>query len=1129
VKLNPLTPAEKDVLFGRDRERQELVRIVTQDGFRAGLLYGEPGVGKTSLLLAGLEPALHERNDLFVYTNDTLHPVEALASGWAQHSSDAPQAGEAASAYLMRVAAAALPGKITLFVVDDADVILRDDKNVQSLGDLFSRLVVRSQGRVRFLFVAASGRIHRLSALEKRTGSLFPPSNRFELARFQPQVAEDVANAMVAVGMGPAEVLPAVVADRLAQGLILPADLAIAAMASKWLGVHSRAGLADRGGAAGLERAWLIALAAETGNERAALRLLGEIDHKDGLIPTTAEAAAARAGVDAGFAAAALPKLASLGLVQPAAATEEGGWVLVHEVLGPRIRELAAPSRAAVKRATGMLGEKAARNRALTFQEFMEVRREGIVPTDPKQKQVLVRTQRLGAIIAGAVVGVPLLIVLMLWMLSLGKAYFDVTAEMGQPRVVVRAGRPALTFAFGGGVIADTGLTRATVESEEAWKKLNEHDLTSGSDDYGDALATLRRKDLQALYEAAVKGDKPALQAAAERRVVLGKVPAAASSQSPREGFESLLVKNADAAILVGLRLVNDDAVSAEDRLAVLEALRLQGGEATAREEAIAEIQKARQNANKAIQAAALPLYARYLPDAAGGELAVMIGDAGGDKDMRVAVAHAWGELAKKKFPGADTALTDLLTGGSQEARAAAAEGYGYLGRASQEELAKVIKTAPSKVVEGAVRGLVRSLETGGNQSGAIGPLVSLWIKKGKPRRVAAEAFVEIAKTRPNPVAEYLASAARSEDDRQLRPIGVRGLCNAILADHKSSQKRLVAAARDESPEVRRLVMDCAKDRLPDGSTAASVAAVLAEDTDATIRADAADVLARSIAGESTPEPVNAALLKLMDDRVTDIRVVAIRGMARFGKQPPEGLNASLKAALDDPSPEVRAEALKTAVATGTAVASAIRAALTDNEVKLRRAALESLDREDLPLDQVSVLKALELAQNDSDPQIGALALDILARRAPVGEVTKQIGQQLAERSEATRVRAAQATASLVERDPKLVVDLLHPVLSDPSHDVRVAALGPLATAHAKTQQSAALIAAFKATEDNAVERLVFAGALFVAAQNAKDVVTLLTEVKEEGSPLVRNAAAMTLGLISAEADGIAILADFMP
>src|SRR5262245_42812644 len=189
--------------------------MVTADGFRAGLLYGEPGTGKTSLLRAGLLPYLHDHGITAVIADDPTRAADSLAHALAFAGMQA-NAGEAPTAFLSRMIGNALPGQQFVFVLDDIDVACADDRHVAELADLFQRVVSRSAGRARFLFVCASERVHLLGHLEKRTGSLFPPPNRFELLRFAPADATGVIDRTLALGGVSAE---HALAEALAQGL----------------------------------------------------------------------------------------------------------------------------------------------------------------------------------------------------------------------------------------------------------------------------------------------------------------------------------------------------------------------------------------------------------------------------------------------------------------------------------------------------------------------------------------------------------------------------------------------------------------------------------------------------------------------------------------------------------------------------------------------------------------------------------------------------------------------------------------------------------------------------------------------------------------------------------------------
>src|SRR5215831_917751 len=189
--LDPFGEAERDVWHGREAERDELATMVTADGFRAGLLFGEPGVGKTSLIRAGLIPHLRDHGTVGLACEDLTQPAASFAAGLAVFGLQ-PSANEVPVMFATRAVANAVAGQQFVFIVDDVDLVCSDERATTELSDMFARVVSRSGGRARFLFVCASERMNLLGALEKRTGSLFPPSTRYELNRLSPQVAAGV-------------------------------------------------------------------------------------------------------------------------------------------------------------------------------------------------------------------------------------------------------------------------------------------------------------------------------------------------------------------------------------------------------------------------------------------------------------------------------------------------------------------------------------------------------------------------------------------------------------------------------------------------------------------------------------------------------------------------------------------------------------------------------------------------------------------------------------------------------------------------------------------------------------------------------------------------------------------------
>jgi hypothetical protein len=289
-------------------------------------------------------------------------------------------------------------------------------------------------------------------------------------------------------------------------------------------GVTTPAALEKLGGARELEARWLRSAAAATGDERAALRLLSELARPGGSspgLPQSVEVAAARASVDADFARRALGVLQQKGITRAVAAPGEGDaqhHTLAHEVMAARVREVAAPARASARRAFELLGSKAARGRRLGLREWYEVWREGLSPSTPAERAVIDRTRRFATLALAVAVGVPIALLVVIWLSLAGRYYIDAAAgEDGDARAVVRKGRAGLS-AFHwlpggfGDVEADTGFTRAMIDPD-AWPRVTDRELGGELDGGGFARQAfaLLRPGLRGLVEYAATGSETAL------------------------------------------------------------------------------------------------------------------------------------------------------------------------------------------------------------------------------------------------------------------------------------------------------------------------------------------------------------------------------------------------------------------------------------------------------------------------------------------------------------------------------------------------------------------------------------------------------------------------------------------
>lgn len=516
--LDPFGEAERDVWQGREAERDELARMVTADGFRAGLLYGEPGVGKTSLVRAGLIPHLRDHGIVALACEDLAAPAQSFAHGLSAFGIQQNQ-GELPVAFIARAVGNAVQGQQFVFVVDDVDLACADDRIASELSELFTKVVSRSAGRARFLYVCASERMSVLASLERRTGSLFPPSNRFELPRIPVPAASQILDRVLSLsGVAADPPLANAVVQGLAHGGngLLAADLQIAAMAMRDLRVTSLPALQSAGGASELENAWLHAACAATGNERSALRLCAELA-QGSYGPRAADAVIRRINLDAGFAQQAFGALEHRGVIVRADASGTS-WMLRHEVLMARVREHTAPARAAAKRAFDLLGSKTATKGRLTLRELYALRTEGIAPVTPAEVDVVNGSKRYYMMIAAGIAAVPIIILIAIFSSLRGHVFFDLQPRAGGDHVMVRGGRSGLS-GFGwlpgsgyGKAIADTGLTRSMV-APEVWKKIDSRDIVASKGDWDGSLKGMMAPQLAGLVDYATTGNEPTLQA----------------------------------------------------------------------------------------------------------------------------------------------------------------------------------------------------------------------------------------------------------------------------------------------------------------------------------------------------------------------------------------------------------------------------------------------------------------------------------------------------------------------------------------------------------------------------------------------------------------------------------------
>jgi WD40 repeat protein/serine/threonine protein kinase len=102
--LLPFQEADRSWFYGRETETAALFELIRHGDFRFGVLFGESGSGKTSLLRAGLLPRLWEEGYVPIYCRSYKDPLSAALDECRKRSQIDPIEGELPIEYLRRVA-----------------------------------------------------------------------------------------------------------------------------------------------------------------------------------------------------------------------------------------------------------------------------------------------------------------------------------------------------------------------------------------------------------------------------------------------------------------------------------------------------------------------------------------------------------------------------------------------------------------------------------------------------------------------------------------------------------------------------------------------------------------------------------------------------------------------------------------------------------------------------------------------------------------------------------------------------------------------------------------------------------------------------------------------------------------
>jgi WD40 repeat protein len=358
--LLPFQESDRETFFGREADVATLVQRVTQRDFRFGVLYGDSGSGKTSLLRAGLVPELWQRGGLPLYCRPLGDPLQALVDECSKRSRILRGDGEPPFDYLARVAGQE-PGPVFLLFdpFEEYFVSVRDPAARQPFLSLLAQCYARSELNVRCLVSIRSDFLHLIGS--ELAGFIPEPlamAGLHCLGNLDAARARDVIESSARhAGL---ELEPALVrqlaSDLATDGAVLPSELQIVGQRIESRRLLSLREYRHAGGKEALVFSFVDDVVRAAGDARSAgLVLRTLISEDDTRLTLPAAEVVRRCQLPARSVERLLARFVEARLVRELQEQEPARYELVHEYLIGKVNQVAGRVLDATQRANRLL------------------------------------------------------------------------------------------------------------------------------------------------------------------------------------------------------------------------------------------------------------------------------------------------------------------------------------------------------------------------------------------------------------------------------------------------------------------------------------------------------------------------------------------------------------------------------------------------------------------------------------------------------------------------------------------------------------------------------------------------------------------------------------------------------
>lgn len=489
--LEPLAPSaalrgllpfeEGDQLPGRSRDVLDLYTLVASSSFRFGVLWGESGCGKTSLLRAGLIPKLRNEKFLPLYIGKpTKNPVEIIRSTLLREVQSLGKHSDKSLNQLLKLAAP--KGKKIVIIFDQFEEFFLTNRTPHSRVNFIKWLgeaIQKENLPVAFLIGIRADFFAQLQNFAPQIPEPTSTQTTYQLQNFDTEQAKQIFNAAAkadGISFEP-ELIQAVIRELEVEEFIRPAELQVVGTRLKRKNILSLNRYEAHGGARGILSSYISDEIKQSSNEQAArliLRLMCA-DTADTKSPTGLSFDDILVGVTGtdSTTSANRPEQIQAILNQFITArvlihTDEDKYNLVHDYLAPYVRTATEGTETNTERANRMLKRYIAEykedpktripfGRIRSIQEYASTEVKG----KSKAQELIKKSQRSFYTFAAAF-AISLFFLLGLYFFYLTQAYYF---SIDNSYIVLRAGSPRFTFLPGyGQVVVQTDFKRDDLE-----------------------------------------------------------------------------------------------------------------------------------------------------------------------------------------------------------------------------------------------------------------------------------------------------------------------------------------------------------------------------------------------------------------------------------------------------------------------------------------------------------------------------------------------------------------------------------------------------------------------------------------------------------------------------------------